>query len=148
MKEPAVELRLATRRDIDAILDLRYNVLDAPVGLEKKLQPSTKDFDSRSILVAAFMGDKAISTVRFEAQNEGDYLVRRMATDHSLQGQGIGSQVLQYAESLAGDRGASRFILHARIPAIPFYERHGYTLTGNSEIYDGDRNDEMVKLAE
>lgn len=133
-------------REFDAVLDLRYRVLDEPVGLPRKSEPGAHDRDPQSIHMAAFVGQTIVSTVRFDRNGDESYLVRRMATDPSYQGQGIGRQVMQAAEEVAARRGVRRIVLHARIGAVPFYERLGYMKTGNIEIHNGDENPEMIKL--
>jgi len=50
--------------------------------------------------------------------------------DAALQGQGIGTTLVEYAEALARKIGYRRMVLHAREEAVPFYERLGYARIG------------------
>jgi GNAT superfamily N-acetyltransferase len=54
----------------------------------------------------------------------------------ALRGQGLGSTLLQAAEQLAVERGCTGSYLDTfEFQALPFYERHGYTVFGTLEGY-------------
>jgi GNAT superfamily N-acetyltransferase len=57
--------------------------------------------------------------------------MRQVAVLPQLQGQGIGTMLVQYSENLARQAGFQRMILHARETAVPFYEKLGYARVGN-----------------
>lgn len=143
-----IVVRPLEETDIPGVLDLRYRVLDEPKGMPRKTDPGKHDLDPTSINIAAFAGERVVSTVRFDQYGDlvdNTMLVRRMATDPECQGQGIGRQVMERGEAEAANRGIQRIILHARLGAVRFYEKLGYQQTGRSEWHDGDENPEMVK---
>jgi GNAT superfamily N-acetyltransferase len=56
--------------------------------------------------------------------------LRGMATAEDARGQGLGALVLAAAAEIAGGQGAALLWCEARVAAIAFYERHGYTAEG------------------
>ena len=55
--------------------------------------------------------------------------LRQMATDPARRGQGAGSAVVEKVIDYV--RGGGTLWCHARVPAIPFYERHGFVAVGD-----------------
>jgi GNAT superfamily N-acetyltransferase len=56
--------------------------------------------------------------------------LRQMATDPAHRGQGAGSAVLRAVIGYVTERDGMLWC-HARVPAIPFYERHGFRAIGD-----------------
>ncbi|MGH1445085.1 MAG: GNAT family N-acetyltransferase [Cognatishimia sp.] len=56
--------------------------------------------------------------------------LRKFATAHSHQGQGLGSQMLTFLINKARELGATAFWFDARENALPFYEKHGFAPKG------------------
>ena len=147
-KLDGITVRIPTAEEFSGVLDLRWRVLDQPVGAQRKDAPSNTDVAEGTIHVAAFDGDRVVSTVRLDPRLGQDgpiYLVRRMATDPDYRRRGIGGAVLTEAEHIAAVRGATGIVLHARLGAVAFYESMGYTATGHTEIHDGEATPEMIK---
>ena len=61
----------------------------------------------------------------------GDWRIRGMATVPERRGEGLGAAVLDALESAAEGQGAARLWCNARIRAIPFYERAGWSVEGD-----------------
>jgi predicted GNAT family N-acyltransferase len=140
------EVRVPDTAELDAVQQLRHAVLDPAKLVSTELQLGPKDFDPRTIHVAAFAGERVVSTVRLDPQDEGVYSVRKMATAEDYRGRGIGRSVLSYAETLAWMQGARVFTLDSRESAIPFYTRLGYLYTGKEVMHtDGIPNYTMLK---
>jgi GNAT superfamily N-acetyltransferase len=64
-------------------------------------------------------------------ERPGDWRLRGMASDPAVRGQGYGALALTAALDHARDHGAQRVWCNARTPARGFYERHGFTATGD-----------------
>lgn len=62
------------------------------------------------------------------------YRLRGMATDEHFRHKGFGSQILKHAEMLLKTRRCDLLWFNARVSAFTFYEKNGYTLTG--EMFD------------
>lgn len=59
---------------------------------------------------------------------------RKFATDTNHQNKGYGSQLLQYIIHYAHIEGVQKIWCNARISAVPFYRKRGFTAIGNSFI--------------
>lgn len=132
-------------KSLDSVINLRYRVLDEPLGIDKQTFPSSSDVKDDVIHVGGYLDDKLISAVRLDKIDNNTYLIRRMATDITYRKLGIGSMVLKFAEKLAVENGAKRFVLHSRPSAVSFYEKMGYIANGSFEEHDGLNEPEMEK---
>ncbi|HEV7206423.1 MAG TPA: GNAT family N-acetyltransferase [Jatrophihabitans sp.] len=65
---------------------------------------------------------------------EAAWQLRGMATAPSRRSQGIGGLVLDAAVALVADRGGRLLWCGARLPAVAFYERHGFTTEGDEYV--------------
>ena len=57
--------------------------------------------------------------------------LRQMATDPGHRGRGAGSAVLEHVIAFVAEQGGGILWCHARVPAIAFYERHGFVGVGD-----------------
>jgi GNAT superfamily N-acetyltransferase len=127
---------LIQRVSVERLLDLRHRVLRAG------LPPDTARFD----------GDLELTTVHLGAidRTSGDLLgcctlvrrawadtdepawqLRGMAIEPPVQRTGVGSRLLEVADDVARwSTHAPLLWCNAREPAVPFYERHGWTRVG------------------
>ncbi len=55
-----------------------------------------------------------------------------MVVDPGFRGNGVGSLLLAEVESLLCGKGITRIVLHARLAAVPFYEKSGYVRQGEA----------------
>jgi len=79
--------------------------------------------------------DAAEAGVRFGAGNEAStWRLRAMATREDLQGQGIGSLVLNTALDHVAAEGGDLVWCNARVHAIGFYERAGFVTWGDEWV--------------
>lgn len=115
-------------REYDQMVKLRYEILRKPLKLnfsEDQLQEEKND-----ILIGAFEEDKILGCCLLTKQDNNTVRLRQMAVANNLQGKGIGASMMNYAENIARDAGFKKIIMHARKTAIGFYEKLGYTVTG------------------
>ena len=56
--------------------------------------------------------------------------IGRMAVLREWRGRGVGGAILEKLAARAQERGFARAMLNAQTHAIPFYERHGFVVTG------------------
>ncbi|GAA4332116.1 GNAT family N-acetyltransferase [Mucilaginibacter gynuensis] len=97
---------------------------------QQHLAEMKMDEDTNGIHFGAFLNSKLIGVVSL-FQNDKDFQFRKFAVDPGLQKQGIGSTMLQYITDFAITEGGSRLWCNARLSAIKFYTRAGFTQTGN-----------------
>ena len=66
----------------------------------------------------------------WDPQDATAWRLRGMATDPAHRSRGLGAAVLAAAVAHVRARGGARIWCNARIPAVPFYLRHGFALRG------------------
>lgn len=71
--------------------------------------------------------------------------LRQMAVATQHQGQGRGRELLTQVEQNLTQRGYRTIYFHARVPAVGFYEKLGYTTTGDEFSELGIPHIEMLK---
>jgi predicted GNAT family N-acyltransferase len=112
-----------------ATVDLRDAVLRKPLGLQ--FSAEELDAENRSHHVACYRGNKLVGCLVLCPQGDDDVRMRQVAVVLELQGQGIGTALVEFAEALARKTGYRRMILHARDTAVAFYENLGYARVGD-----------------
>ncbi|HRH47907.1 MAG TPA: GNAT family N-acetyltransferase [Panacibacter sp.] len=114
------------------MIDLRYQMLRKPLGLsfrEDELQQ-----EKEYIHIGCFDDDKLEGCCMLVPKDSTTIQLRQMAVTSGLQGKGIGRVLMQFAENIGRDRGYKKIVMHARKTATGFYEKIGYTKTGNEFI--------------
>jgi predicted GNAT family N-acyltransferase len=115
-------------KEYNQMVELRYNMLRKPLGLE-----FTKDElerEKEDILIGCFEDDSLEGCCLLTRTENKTVRLRQMAVISGLQGKGLGRALLQFAENIARDRGFKKITMHARKTATGFYERLGYKVTG------------------
>jgi len=133
------ELSLITpvsEADWQKYFDLRWKVLRAPWNQPRGSERDDGEETSIHLMVCDLSRTPlAIGRAHFNSQTEAQ--VRYMAVEPALAGRGLGGRVLAGLEKRARARGATRIVLNARKPAIPFYLKHGYTIVGPADTLFG-----------
>lgn len=111
------------------MIDLRYHILRKPLGLSFTQQELEEE--KNNIHIGCFDDDKLEGCCMLVPLDNSTIQLRQMAVLSGLQGKGIGKVLMQFAENISRDRGYKKIIMHARKTAIGFYEKSGYTKTGN-----------------
>lgn len=140
------------RVSIDVIFDLRYRVLRA--GLPRESAQFPGDDVTNTWHVALFGSPEEdalpVSCASFMLniyKEKPAWQLRGMATDYPHQGKGFGGELLRYALSFVTLGSNVRiFWCNARVPAIPFYERHGWKVDSKEfDIPTAGPHRKMVK---
>jgi len=111
---------------------LRDEVLRKPLGRALSASEIERDREGRHFV--AVLDGEVVGCVGLYPQGEGVVRLRQMAVAPRLQGQRIGSRLLQYAEEWARRNRIATIELHARVTALAFYERNGYIPEGDEFI--------------
>lgn len=111
------------------ICDLRYEVLRKPIGME--LREKDVATDDKEHHIAAFAGDNIIGCVLLRPLSANHIKLRQMAVADAYQGQGIGAELVKFAEKLAAQKGFKTIETNARKTAQGFYEKLGYAPDGD-----------------
>jgi predicted GNAT family N-acyltransferase len=115
--------------DYEQMIQLRYEILRKPLGLEFSGEDLAKEKDD--ILIGVFEDDKMLACCVLTKTNPTTVRLRQMAVHKNLQGKGIGATLMNFAENLARDYGYKKLTMHARKVAVGFYEKQGYKIVGD-----------------
>jgi predicted GNAT family N-acyltransferase len=116
--------------DYHRIVELRSEVLRMPLGLtftQEELMEERND-----LFLAAIEKETASACCILTRENTEEVRLRQMAVKPGLQRKGIGRSLLQFAESIARERGYHTLSMHARLSAREFYENQGYEAYGDT----------------
>lgn len=115
--------------DYQKVIQLRYSILRAPLGLN--FTQEDLDKEKEHIHIASFEDDDLLGCCMLTKIDQHTLQLRQMAVKDNLQRKGIGASIMSFAESIARDKGYRRIIMHARDTAIGFYEKFGYKVKGD-----------------
>lgn len=117
-------------------IPLRSKVLRPFHPLEDCAYPQ----DPSAVHFGCFEHDALVSIVTAHPEDKelfgarGQWRIRGMATEPAHQGKGYGGEVLKALLAWGRAKRLPLFWCNARVLAIPFYERHGFTV--ESELFD------------
>jgi GNAT superfamily N-acetyltransferase len=101
----------------------------------KTFQSMIMDEDFTGLHFGAFYDGQLVSVVSlFEKEN--DFQFRKFAVLPSMQLKGVGRQLLQYITNFAIAQGGKRIWCNARLSAVAFYNKAGFTTTGDKFVKD------------
>ncbi len=111
----------------DAV-SLRDEILRKPLNLEFTEEQLAAEHDQIHIVSHA---DQEIAACLVLQNTEPDKMkMRQVAVRESLQRQGFGRKICQYAEQYCAAQGKSLLYCHARDVAVPFYKKLGWKVVG------------------
>jgi GNAT superfamily N-acetyltransferase len=128
------------RVSVDMILDLRHRLLRAGLPKDSAQFPGDEIASTWHLAVFNWRAEDAppVSCASFMLntyKDETAWQLRGMASDHAHQSKGFGGELLRCGEVLiAADSNVRLFWCNARVPAIRFYENHGWKV--DSEEFD------------
>jgi ribosomal protein S18 acetylase RimI-like enzyme len=125
----------------EAEKDLRFRVLREPLGMGRH----EVGFVGEEAALHLLAVDSAvvIGCVLFDFETGR---LRAMAVDSSRQRQRVGERLVLRLEEELDERGVREVTLHAREPAVRFYERLGYAVRGEPFVEVGITHRHMGKL--
>lgn len=110
-------------------LELRNRVMRIPLGLD--IHKEDFSCERESAVIGAFDGERLLG-VGVMSHKEV-FKVEYLCVDFTLQGTGVGGELLDRMEAMAAEQGGEVMYLDARVTAQPFYARRGYETT--SEVF-------------
>ena len=114
--------------EYERVVALRLRVLREPLGLD--FTPEQLASEAEDIHLAGFEGETAVACLLLTPASAEQFKMRQVAVTPERQGEGLGSRLVEYAETIARAAGCRQIILMARETAIPFYLRAGYETVG------------------
>jgi GNAT superfamily N-acetyltransferase len=120
-----------TALDFALYFDFRWRILREPWTNDRD---SGKDeYEEHAIHLMAYVGNHLLGVGRLTFNSPTQGQVRFMAVEPGYGGHGIGSTILRHLEQDARDCGATTMVLNAREAVVPFYRKHGYSVSGAAE---------------
>ncbi|GAB2454947.1 GNAT family N-acetyltransferase [Xylanimonas ulmi] len=141
MADVVVE-RVRTPAQLDEAFAVRVEVFVGEQRVPPELELDEADHapTTTHVLARPARGGAAIGTARLltDVERPGQAHIGRVAVAAAARGAGVGSALMGALERIAlaehaGADGAVTVLLSAQVQAIGFYERLGYTVTG--EVY-------------
>jgi len=115
--------------EYEQVWDLREEVLRKPLG--QSLKNDDLSGDAHDHILAAFKDDTVVGCVILHPKENGVMKLRQMAVRPSMQGTGVGTLIVKAAEAATLEYGFTKIDMHARMVALDFYKKLGYTVTGD-----------------
>ncbi len=94
------------------------------------------EIDDIATHFVAFSGKKPVGTCRIFETKDG-YVLGRLAVLKEFRKNGVGKELLKFAQETVAEKGGSFLKLHSQTHAINFYEKCGYKSFGEIE-YEQD----------
>jgi predicted GNAT family N-acyltransferase len=107
---------------------LRYKILRIPLGLT--FSKSDLEKDAHDVHIGIFDKDILLASLILTDTQNNTIKMRQVAVDDPLQGQGVGSQLVRFADNFAKEKGYKQIHCNARKTAVPFYLKQGYNIIG------------------
>ena len=109
-------------------LKIRCEILRKPLGMQ--VLDSDREKDAKSIHILCKYKGKPAGTVALM-----DNTLRQMAVLDEFQGLALGRKLVAYLEKLAKEQGYDEVELAARMVALDFYKKCGYTAYGDEYMH-------------
>ena len=129
----------------DELVELRYKVLLEPLGLKFLDSYRQKEIGYLHIGCVESLDDKLVGGLMMVPLNDKGIRMMQVAVDGKYQREGIGHQMIAYAEKRAKEAGYSRLIMHAMLSVVHFYEKLGFRAEGDIFEENGITFAKMVK---
>ena len=126
----------STTEDRDAAFVLRRQVFEIEQGVPRPLDRDAHDFNADHV-VALDDGGGVVGTGRVVRVDARTCQIGRMATAADHRKHGVGAKVLEALERMAALRGLAEIVVHAQLPAEPFYAHRGYAKEGDVFLEEG-----------
>src|SRR5258708_846696 len=123
---------------------LRNEVLRVPLGLSVHDEDIEKEKDQMHFGLFARDGEIAACVIA-APMSSTEAKIRQMAVRPGHQGKGFGRVLIRSLEENFARRAFTHLFLHARMSAIPFYEKMGYEKAGDEFVEVGIPHLKMEK---
>lgn len=110
-------------------LEVRDGVLRRPLGMSlyaENLEAEKADFH-----IGAFINNTLVGVLILTRLNEENVKMRQVAVTEAWRSNGIGRELVRFAEKYSQNMGYSTILLNARETAVTFYEKLGYEKLGD-----------------
>ena len=123
---------------------LRDQILRVPLGLTFTEDQLSEEFDHYHLGAFDQAGNLCACLVLIPLK-DSSIKMRQVAVIEALQSQGLGTQLVKFAEEFARDSGYREVVLNARIEAVSFYKKMNYYIVGDEFVEVGIPHYRMEK---
>ena len=116
------------------LVELRYKILLEPLGLKFLDSFRNKEANYLHIGCVERLDDKLVGGLILAPLDNEKIRLMQVAVDTVYRGEGIGRELVKYAEKRAKEAGYSKIIMHAMLSVVGFYEKLGYHAEG--DVFD------------
>lgn len=96
------------------------------------------DLEDKTLHIVGYKEGMPICTARLLKKDSHTVKIQRVAVDNAYRNKGIGRHLLDEIECIAKNKySSSRLILDSQDHAISFYEKSGYSVTGDGFLDAG-----------
>jgi ribosomal protein S18 acetylase RimI-like enzyme len=114
----------------DVALALRYQVLRKPLGLFFEEAEIAQEYLQLHFGCYDQSTQELLGTLTLKPCENAAIKMRQVAVDPNCQSKGIGTFMVLQSEAYAKAKGYKKMELHARLSAVPFYQKLGYFVEG------------------
>ena len=139
-----IDIDFGSRR-YDESVELRYKILLEPLGLKFLDTHRLKEAEYLHIGCIENLDDKLVGSLILAPVDNDTIRLMQVAVDNIYQGEGVGCQMVAYAEKRAKDTGYNKIVMHAMLSVVSFYEKNGYTQEGDIFEEQGITFAKMIK---
>ncbi len=129
----------------DDLVELRYKILLAPLGLKFLDSHRAQETSYLHIGCVECLDDKLVGGLMLVPLDNNTIRMMQVAVDTKYQGEGIGRDLVKYAEKRAKATGYTKIVMHAMLTVVHFYEKNGYHQEGDIFEEKGITFAKMVK---
>lgn len=129
----------------DELVQLRYKILLEPLGLKFLDMHRNKEANYLHIGCIEQLDDKLVGGLILAPIDNETIRLMQVAVETRYQGEGIGRELVKYAEKRAKEAGFGKIIMHAMLSVVTFYEKMGYIQEGEIFEESGITFAKMVK---
>ena len=116
------------------LVELRYKILLEPLGLKFLDSFRAKEANYLHIGCIEQLDDKLVGGLILAPLDNEKIRLMQAAVDTVYRGEGVGRELVKYAEKRAKEAGYSQIVMHAMLSVVGFYEKLGYHAEG--DIFD------------
>ena len=127
------------------LVELRYKILLEPLGL--KFLDSYRPEEAKYLHIGCveMLDNKLVGGLILAPVNDTTIRLMQVAIDTIYQGEGIGKELVSYAEKRAKAAGFKTIVMNAMLFVVGFYEKMGYHAEGDTFEEQGITFVKMVK---
>jgi predicted GNAT family N-acyltransferase len=116
-----------TQDDFFRLIRLRQVVFVEEQGIPVVLV--IDDDDGEALHLIARRGREVVGTARLVSKGTSGK-IGRMAVKREVRRQSIGTGLIAFIQKISVEMELAELVLHAQVPAVPFYERLGFSTVG------------------